>query len=206
MLIKTAQPDLSSLLETTSSISASVLSRFLTTLDSFTSGEPEAEELQAEEDVGEEATVERAEGAEEGEEEAMAGRCGVCGEGSRFERLRLHAGALCLYFKDGRWLVRADIDHVYHRCRKGLIDNLRLLKRLYDHLYTNGRSSRDGRLRLLGVSKAYDDDLYAYGVGRFPEEFEGLKIKNLEVEKVETLEGATLQLRARARGSSQGGP
>jgi hypothetical protein len=85
--------------------------------------------LQAEEDVGEEATVERAEGAEEGEEEAEAGRCGVCGEGSRFERLRLHAGALYLYFKDGRWLARADIDHVYHRCRKGLIDNLRLLKR-----------------------------------------------------------------------------
>jgi hypothetical protein len=162
--------------------------------------------LQAEEDVGEEATVERAEGAEEGEEEAEAGRCGVCGEGSRFERLRLHAGALYLYFKDGRWLARADIDHVYHRCRKGLIDNLRLLKRLYDHLYTNGRPSRDGRLRLLGVSKAYDDDLYAYGIGRFPEEFDNLKIKNLEVEKVETLEGATLQLRARARGSSQGGP
>jgi hypothetical protein len=58
----------------------------------------------------------------------------------------------------------------------------------------------------LGVSKAYDDDLYAYGVGRFPEEFDGLKIKHIEVEKVETLEGATLQLRARARGSSQGGP
>jgi hypothetical protein len=104
-------------------------------------------------------TVERAEGAE-------AGRCGVCGEGSRFERLRLHAGALYLYFKDGRWFARADIDHVYHRCRKGLIDNLRLLKRLYDHLYTNGRPSRDGRLRLLGVSK----------------------IKHIEVEKVESLE------------------
>jgi hypothetical protein len=27
----------------------------------------------------------------------------------------------------------------------------------------------------LGVSKAYDDDLYAYGVGRFPEEFDNLK-------------------------------
>jgi hypothetical protein len=76
-------------------------------------------------------------------------------------------------------LARADIDHVYHRCRKGLIDNLRLLKRLYDHLYTNGRPSRDGRLRLLGVSKAYDDDLYAYGVGRFPEEFDGLELTKI---------------------------
>jgi hypothetical protein len=160
------------------------LDSYLTTLDNF-SGESEDGELEAEEGIEEETigseTVERVMGAE-------AGRCGDCGEESRFERLRLHAGALCLYFKDGRWLARADIDHVYHKCRKGLIDNLRLLKRLYDHLYTNGRPSRDGRLRLLGVSKAYGDGLYAYGVGRFPEEFDGLKIKHLEVEKVESLE------------------
>jgi hypothetical protein len=160
------------------------LDSYLTTLDNFSiedeGGELEAEEGVEEETIGSE-TVERAERAE-------AGRCGDCGEGSRFERLRLHAGALCLYFKDGRWLARADIDHVYHRCRKGLIDNLRLLKRLYDHLYTNGRASRDGRFRLLGVGKAYGDGLYAYGVGRFPEEFDGLKIKHIEVEKVESLE------------------
>jgi hypothetical protein len=160
------------------------LDSYLTTLDNF-SGESEDGELEAEEGVEEETigseTVERVMGAE-------AGRCGDCGEGSRFERLRLHAGALCLYFKDGRWLARADIDHVYHKCRKGLIDNLRLLKRLYDHLYMNGRPSRDGRFRLLGVGKAYGDGLYAYGVGRFPEEFDGLKIKHLEVEKVESLE------------------
>jgi hypothetical protein len=162
------------------------LDSYLTTLDNF-SGESEDGELEAdaeegveEETIGSE-TVERVMGAE-------AGRCGDCGEGSRFERLRLHAGALCLYFKDGRWLARADIDHVYHRCRKGLIDNLRFLKRLYDHLYTNGRASRDGRLRLLGVGKAYGDGLYAYGVGRFPERFDGLKINHIEVEKVEGLE------------------
>jgi hypothetical protein len=160
------------------------LDSYLTTLDSFSiedeDGELEAEEGVEEETIGSE-TVERVMGAE-------AGRCGDCGEGSRFERLRLHAGALCLYFKDGRWLARADIDHVYHRCRKGLIDNLRFLKRLYDHLYTNGRPSRDGRLRLLGVGKAYGDGLYAYGVGRFPERFDGLKINHIEVEKVESLE------------------
>jgi hypothetical protein len=160
------------------------LDSYLTTLDSFSieeeDGELEAEEGVEEETIGPE-TVERVMGAE-------AGRCGDCGEGSRFERLRLHAGALCLYFKDGRWLARADIDHVYHRCRKGLIDNLRFLKRLYDYLYMNGRPSRDGRFRLLGVSKAYGDGLYAYGVGRFPERFDGLKIKHLEVEKVESLE------------------
>jgi hypothetical protein len=160
------------------------LDSYLTTLDSFSieeeDGELEAEEGVEEETIGPE-TVERVMGAE-------AGRCGDCGEGSRFERLRLHAGALCLYFKDGRWLARADIDHVYHRCRKGLIDNLRFLKRLYDYLYMNGRPSRDGRFRLLGVSKAYGDGLYAYGVGRFPERFDGLKIKHIEVEKVESLE------------------
>jgi hypothetical protein len=165
------------------------LDSYLTTLDNFTSGEHEDGELEAdaeegveEETIGPE-TVERVMGAE-----AEAGRCGDCGEGSRFERLRLHAGALCLYFKDGRWLAVADIGHLYHKCRKGLIDNLRLLKRLYDHLYTNGRPSRDGRLRLLGVSKAYDDDLYAYGVGRFPDEFDGLKIKHIETETMEGFE------------------
>jgi hypothetical protein len=161
------------------------LDSYLTTLDSFTSGEPEDGELEAEEGVEEETmgpeTVERVMGAE-------AGRCGDCGEGSRFERLRLHAGALCLYFKDGRWLARADIDHVYHRCRKGLIDNLRFLKRLYDYLYMNGRPSRDGRFRLLGVGKAYGDDLYTYGVGRFPGEFDGLKIKHIETETMEGFE------------------
>jgi hypothetical protein len=161
------------------------LDSYLTTLDNFTSGEPEGGELEAEEGVEEETigpeTVERVMGAE-------AGRCGDCGEWSRLERLRLHAGALCLYFKDGRWLARADIDHVYHKCRMGLIDNLRFLKRLCDYLYTNGRPSRDGRFRLLGVGKAYGDGLYAYGVGRFPEEFDGLKIKHIEVEKVESLE------------------
>ena len=77
------------------------LDSYLTTLDNFTSGEDEDGELEAdaeegveEETVGSE-RVERVMGAE-------AGRCGDCGEWSRFERLRLHAGALCLYFKDGR--------------------------------------------------------------------------------------------------------
>jgi hypothetical protein len=168
------------------------LDSYLTTLDNFSiedeDGELEAEEGVEEETIGPE-TVERVMGAE-----AETGRCGVCGEGSRFERLRLHAGALCLYFKDGRWLARADIDHVYHRCRKGLIDNLRLLKGLYDYLYMNGRPSRDGRFRLLGVGKAYGDGLYAYVVGRFPERFDGLKINHIEVEKVESLEALNYSL------------
>jgi hypothetical protein len=171
------------------------LDSYLTTLDGLTSGESEDGELEAdaeegveEETIGPE-TVERAERAEE--DEAEAGRCGLCGEPDgplSFRRHRLHAGALYLYLKGGRWIAVADIDHVYHRCRKGLIDNLRLLKRLYDHLYTNGRASRDGRLRLLGVGKAYDDDLYAYGVGRFPDEFDGLKIKHIETETIERFE------------------
>jgi hypothetical protein len=48
-----------------------------------------------------------------------------------FKRLRLHARALCL--KGDRWVAVAGIDHVYHKCRMGLIDNPKPLKRLHDH-------------------------------------------------------------------------
>jgi hypothetical protein len=34
-----------------------------------------------------------------------------------------HPGSIFLYFKDGKLKVLADIDHVYHKCRDGLIDN-----------------------------------------------------------------------------------
>ncbi len=111
------------------------LDSYLTTLDSFSiedeDGELEAEEGVEEETMGPEA-VERAERAEESEVEA--GRCGLCGEPDgplSFKRLRLHARALCL--KGDRWVAVAGIDHVYHKCRMGLIDNLKPLKRLHDH-------------------------------------------------------------------------
>jgi hypothetical protein len=42
--------------------------------------------------------------------------------------------------------------------------------------------------RLLGVGKAYGDSLYVYGVGSFPEEFEGLRLIHIKAERVESLE------------------
>jgi hypothetical protein len=163
------------------------LDSYLTTLDSFSIEDEDGElEADAEEGVEEETVgserVERAEGTE-----AETGRCGVCGEGSSFERLRLHAGALCLYLKGGRWIAVADIDHVYHKCRKGLIDNIRFLRRLFIYVFQD--ASQMGRpFRLLGVGKAYGDSLYVYGVGSFPEEFEGLKLIHIKAERVESLE------------------
>jgi len=117
-------------------------------------------------------------------EEGDAGRCELCGEPDgplSFKRLRLHGGALTLYLRDGRWVARADIDHVYHRCRKVLVENIRFLKRLYDYVYVRGSINS----KVLGVGKAYDGELYVYGVGSFPEEFEGLRLKHVETETME---------------------
>jgi hypothetical protein len=117
-------------------------------------------------------------------------RCEVCGEPSgpvRPERLKLHVGAVNLYLKNYEWYARADIDHVYHKCRKGLIDNLRFLKMLYEDMYCRGRM-KGRRFELVGVGKAYDDSLYVYGVGKFPQEFEGFRVNYVEVEDVEALE------------------
>ncbi len=116
-------------------------------------------------------------------EEDDAGRCELCGEPDgplSSKRLRLHAGALTLYLRGGRWAARADIDHVYHRCRKGLVENIRFLKRLYDYVCVRGSNGK-----VLGVGKAYDDDLYIYGVGRFPESFEGLRLRHIETETMD---------------------
>ncbi len=34
---------------------------------------------------------------------------------------RLHCGTIYLYLKDGEVTILADMDHVYGKCRKGLI-------------------------------------------------------------------------------------
>jgi hypothetical protein len=41
-----------------------------------------------------------------------------------------HPGSIHLYFKDGGLRVLANIDHVYHKCREGLIDNISFLYRM----------------------------------------------------------------------------
>lgn len=126
--------------------------------------------------------------------ESEVWRCEVCGEPSgpfTFQRLRLHPGAVKLYRKNFEWSARADMDHVYNRCRKGLMENLKFLKRLYDdlHYYMYYRKRvGGGRFEIIGVGKAYDDTLYIYGVGRFPQEFKGFRVGYVEIEDVEALE------------------
>jgi hypothetical protein len=118
-------------------------------------------------------------------------RCEVCGEPSgpfTFQKLRLHPGAVKLYLKGYvKWEARADMDHVYHRCRKGLIENLRFLKLFYEVMYYRGKP-KAGEFTVVGVGKAYDDSLYIYGVGRFPQEYEGFRVNYVEAEDVEALE------------------
>jgi hypothetical protein len=158
-----------------------------TTLDAFlnpSSPPPEPQEPKAPEPQ----KVETAEALVEPE----VRRCEVCGEPSgpfAFKRLRLHPGAVRLY-RDNclRWSARADMDHIYNRCRKGLIENLRFLKTFYEEmLYYRGRP-KGGKFDLVGVGKAYDDSLYIYGVGKFPQEYEGFRVNYVEAEDVEALE------------------
>ena len=46
------------------------------------------------------------------------------------ERYTLHAGSIFLYVKDRKLKALADIDHVHHKCRRGLIDNIGFLHRM----------------------------------------------------------------------------
>jgi hypothetical protein len=157
-----------------------------TTLDAFlnpSSPPPEPQEPKAPEPQ----KVETAEALVEQE----VWRCEVCGEPSgpfAFKRLRLHPGAVKLYLKGYvKWEARADMDHVYHRCRKGLIENLRFLKLFYEVMYYRGKP-KAGEFTVVGVGKAYDDSLYIYGIGRFPQEYEGFRVNYVEAEDVEALE------------------
>jgi hypothetical protein len=157
-----------------------------TTLDAFlnpSSPPPEPQEPKAPEPQ----KVETAEALVEPE----VWRCEVCGEPSgpfAFKRLRLHPGAVKLYLKGYvKWEARADMDHVYHRCRKGLIENLRFLKLFYEVMYYRGKP-KAGEFTVVGVGKAYDDSLYIYGIGRFPQEYEGFRVNYVEAEDVEALE------------------
>ncbi|MCL7396705.1 MAG: hypothetical protein LZ167_04780, partial [Thaumarchaeota archaeon] len=54
------------------------------------------------------------------------------------ERYTLHPGSIFLYVKDGRLKALADIDHVYHKCRKGLIDNIGFLYSMMCELKSKG--------------------------------------------------------------------
>ncbi|MCL7397073.1 MAG: hypothetical protein LZ167_06635, partial [Thaumarchaeota archaeon] len=73
-------------------------------------------------------------------------------------RYTLHAGSIFLYVKDRKLKALADIDHVYYKCREGLIDNIGFLYSMMCELKSKGYD-------VVVVGKAFDDDLYAY-VGR----------------------------------------
>jgi hypothetical protein len=73
-----------------------------------------------------------------------------------------HPGSIFLYFKDGELRVLGDIDHVYHKCRESLIDNIGFLYRMMCELKSTGYN-------VVVVRKAFDDDLYVYVVDRVGE-------------------------------------
>jgi hypothetical protein len=94
----------------------------------------------------------------------------VWGVGGRYT---LHAGSIFLYVKDRKLKALADIDHVHHKCREGLINNIGFLYRMMCRLRSRGYD-------VLVVGKAFDDDLYAYFVDRVEEEnivYNGLDVK-----------------------------
>jgi hypothetical protein len=159
-----------------------------TTLDAFLNPSPSSPPPEPQGSKSPEPQESKAELAEARSE---VWRCEVCGEPSgpfAFKRLRLHPGAVKLYLKGYvKWEARADMDHVYHRCRKGLIENLRFLKLFYEVMYYRGKP-KAGEFTVVGVGKAYDDSLYIYGIGRFPQEYEGFRVNYVEAEDVEALE------------------
>jgi hypothetical protein len=94
---------------------------------------------------------------------------------------RLHLGALILY-KDGSGSFKAlaDIDYVYSECMKGLIDNIRAFKMIFDHFSSKG-------MNIYAVSKCFDDCIHVsilgdksyskyYTIDNGPPEIRGLKV------------------------------
>jgi hypothetical protein len=94
---------------------------------------------------------------------------------------RLHLGALILY-KDGSGSFKAlaDIDYVYSECVKGLIDNIRAFKTIFDHFSSKG-------MNVYAVSKCFDDCIHVsilgdksfskyYTIDNGPPEIRGLKV------------------------------
>jgi len=67
-------------------------------------------------------------------------------------KFKLHPGAVYLYLKDGKIRVSADMDYVYQNCRRGLIQNIRFLYRMFNDFRSSGYD-------VVIVEKAYDDSL-----------------------------------------------
>jgi hypothetical protein len=87
-----------------------------------------------------------------------------------------HPGSIFLYVKDGELKVLADIDHVYYKCREGLIDNIGFLYSMMCELRSKGYN-------VVVVGKAFDDDLYVYASDRPSENkifYKGFTLKVLD--------------------------
>jgi hypothetical protein len=112
-----------------------------------------------------------------GEPDTKPSKCNYCVL-KNVKKYILHPGSIFLYVKDGKLKALADIDHVYHKCREGLIDNIVFLYRVMCELKSNGYN-------VLVVGKAFDDDLYVYASDRPSEDkdeifYKGFTLKVLD--------------------------
>jgi len=110
-----------------------------------------------------------------GEADTKPSKCNYCVL-KDVKKYIFHPGAVSLYVKDGKLKVLADIDHVYHKCREGLIDNICFLYRMMCELRSKGYN-------VVVIGKAFDDDLYVYVSDRPSENkifYKGFTLKVLD--------------------------
>jgi hypothetical protein len=110
-----------------------------------------------------------------GETDTKPSKCNYCIL-KEMEKYIFHPGSIFLYVKDGKLKVLADIDHVYYKCREGLIDNIVFLYSMMCVLRSNGYN-------VVVVGKAFDDDLYVYVSDRPSENkifYKGFTLKVLD--------------------------
>jgi hypothetical protein len=126
-----------------------------TSLDGFIIEEPQEEPVQRRSEPSE--VYKQAEEATRNKFYEWFGiRYNACCEDGRIN-FKLHAGALWLYQDaSGNLKALADIDHVYHECEHGLMENIKALKKILGLL-----DERFG-LKVFAVGKDYDDDLHIH--------------------------------------------
>jgi len=110
-----------------------------------------------------------------GETDTKPNKCNYCIL-KEMEKYIFHPGSIFLYVKDGKLKVLADIDHVYYKCREGLIDNIVFLYSMMCELRSKGYN-------VVVVGKAFDDDLYVYVSDRPSENkifYKGFTLKVLD--------------------------
>jgi len=119
-----------------------------------------------------------------GEPDTKPSKCNYCVL-KDVKKYIFHPGSIFLYVKDGELKALADIDHVYHKCREGLIDNIGFLYNMMCELKSNGYN-------VVAIGKAFDDDLYIYVRGEVEEDtvkYYGLDVRviNSGIEEFEEM-------------------